>query len=236
MEREHPELCEWGDMPYELVERISKQIPTGIVVQLHDNGESLLYPRLADALDLFKRNIRCFNTNAKLLLEKADEIIDHAETVTISVIQNDEEGDAQFQTVRDFIAKRGSRKPFLVYRLLGKVDQKERWGDLPGIVATRVLHDAEGSRNYERPVTVPEHGICLDLLNHMAIDRYGNISLCVRFDPAGHLRIGHIDTGLEAAWQSEKRQRYIQWHMRGNRDMLPGCSSCHYYGVPRGNS
>ncbi len=234
MERDHPELCNWGDMPKEMVYEISKQIPAGIVVQFHNNGEPCLYPDLGNALALFKNNIRCFNTNGKLLLDKSNEIIGNLETLTISVIQDDPEGDEQYDTVVRFLERKGSRKPTLIYRPLGRVCE-DRWRGLSGILARRILHSPEGSRNYERRVTIPEIGICLDLLTHLAIDRHGNISLCVRFDPEGNLRLGNIKTvTLEEAWTSEKRKRYLRWHIAGQRATLPGCNQCEYWGVPRG--
>jgi len=237
MERNHPELCDWGDMPYEMVEEIASQLSGQNVIQFHNNGEALLYPRLGDALRIFRGHIRCFNTNGKLLLDKASEIIGNLETLTISVIENDPEGDAQYDAVQRFLdlkRERGAEcKPRMVYRLLGDVDHRERWERLPGVIATRILHAPEGSRNYRKAPTVPEIGICLDLLTHMAIDRYGNISLCVRFDPHGYLRVGHVNTtGLDGAWNSEKRKFYVKQHIEGMRDKLPGCSECDYWGCP----
>jgi hypothetical protein len=32
---------------------------------------------------------------------------------------------------------------------------------------------------------VPEIENCLEILNHMAINRIGKVSICVRFDPKG---------------------------------------------------
>lgn len=235
MEREYPELCDWGDMDYEMVEEIARQVPMGTVVQMHDNGEGLLYPRFGDAARLLYGRIRCLNTNGKLLLEKADEIIDNLETLTISVVQDDPEGDDQYENVLKFLARKQTRKPLLVYRCLGKVDNIERWKSLPGHLATRVLHSPRGSFDYQRQPTIPEIGICLDLLTHLAIDRYGNISLCVRFDPKGELRLGNIkETSLEEAWTSPKRRQYLEHHIRGDRKALPGCCRCEYFGVPTG--
>ena len=81
----------------------------------------------------------------------------------------------------------------------------------------------------------PEIGVCLDLLTHLAIDRYGNISLCVRFDPEGKLRLGNVsEISLTDAWQSLKRIGYIDKHIDQKRDECPGCNNCDYWGVPRG--
>ena len=236
MEKDFPHLTNWGDMPKEMVYEISKQVPKGIVVQFHNNGEPLLYPDLGLALSYFDDNIRGFNTNGKLLLEKADEIIGNLETLTISIIEKDEEGDEQYEIVKRFLSYKGDRKPFLVYRLLGKIEKADRWETLPGIVAKRMLHSPDGSFDYQKKTTIPEIGICLDLLTHLAIDRFGNINLCVRFDPQGLLRIGNIEEiTLEEAWTSEKRRYYIEKHIEQKRSELPGCQQCEYWGVPRGD-
>ena len=234
MEKEHPELCDYGDMEREVLYAVYKEVPRGIVIQFHNNGEPLLYPHLGFTLEMFNKNIRCFNTNGKLLLEKAGEIIGNLETLTISVVQDDPEGDEQHETVTKFLSLKGDRPPNMVYRLLGKVDDKP-WSRLPGIVARRILHSPDGSFNYQKNPTIPEIGICLDLLTHFAIDRYGNASVCVRFDPEGHLRLGNIKKRtLYSMWTGLKRKTYIEKHIEGKRHELPGCKSCEYWGVPRG--
>ncbi len=234
MEREYPDLCDWGDMPFEMVESIAAQVPYDTVIQFHNNGEPLLYPRLGDALRLFPDQIKQFNTNGKLLMEKADEIIDVLDVLTISVIPNDPEADAQFKVAWKFLEKKGLRRPRVVLRLLGKVDEK-RWGVFSGIICRRTLHLPDGSRDYEKPVTVPEIGICLDLLNHLAIDRKGYVSLCVRFDPKQDLVIGNIkDESLDYFWNSPKRLAWIDIHLKQRRDLLLGCRDCDYWGVPNG--
>jgi radical SAM protein with 4Fe4S-binding SPASM domain len=236
MEREHPELCEWGDMPLGMVLEIANQTPAGTVVQFHNNGEPTLYPHLGEAMFCFEHCIRQFNTNGKLLIEKAHEIIGNLDVLTISVIENDPEGGEQYERVQKFLALKGDeRSPRLVYRLLGKVDNTSKWEVLSGQIAKRVLHSPEGSKNYQRKVTIPETGICLELLTHLAIDRYGNISICVRFDPEGHLRLGNInEMTLEEAWNGEKRRKYVENHVKGRRDLCPGCDKCEFWGVPTG--
>jgi sulfatase maturation enzyme AslB (radical SAM superfamily) len=234
MEREHPELCEWGDMPLEIVQEISRQVPKDITIQLHNNGEPLLYPYLRQALYSFTGNIRCFNTNGKLLMERANDIIGNLETLTVSVIEKDTESEEQFEIVQRFLEKKGDNPPFMVYRLLGEVDEL-RWKKLPGLVAKRVLHSPDGSREYRKSPTIPEIGICLDLLTHMAIDRFGNVSICVRFDPTGKLRIGNIsENDLEFMRHSDKFTHYLDLHLKGRRSELSGCDQCHYWGVPIG--
>jgi len=235
MEREYPHLADWGDMDHEMVHKIAVQVPGGTIVQFHNNGEPTVYPYLGWALFQFRQCFRQFSTNGKLLPEKGSEIIDNLDVLTISVIEKDVEGDYQYDRVKEFLAVKGDRRPNIVFRLLGKVERPDRWKELGGIVCTRVLHAPGGSYDYEREVTKPEIGVCLDLLTHLAIDRYGNISVCVRFDPDGKLRLGNVnDISLYDAWKHPKRLKYIEKHIDQHRDNCGGCNGCHYWGVPRG--
>lgn len=235
MERDHPELCQWGDMDLKTAQKIAKQVPRATLVQFHNNGDPLCYPYLGSALWVFRHCIRQFNTNGKLLMERAMWIVGNLEVLTVSVIPQDPEGDAQYEIVRKFLDRKGSAAPRMVYRLLGDVEKAGRWHDLPGMVVTRVLHSPEGSREYGKPVTLPETGICQEILTHLAIDRYGNISLCVRFDPKGELRLGNVnEISLQEAWNGEKRRRYLEHHIAGRRDLCPGCDKCDFWGIPRG--
>jgi len=235
IDREYPEIAlNYGDMDFKLIEKIVKQLPEGIVVQLHNNGESLLYPRFGEAAKLFHRQIRCLDTNGKLIVEKAKEIISNLDTLTISVFENDSEGDEQYRLVKKFLKIKGNRKPLMIYRCLGKIDIS-RYKKLPGIVATRVLHHPLGSFKYQKEPTVPEIGICLDVLSHLCIDRFGKVSTCVRFDP---LRLGVIGdantTSLIDIWNSPKRKKWLRYHIEGKRDKVPLCSYCEFWGVPTG--
>lgn len=232
LEKKHPELCEWGDMPTGMVAEISRSVPEGIVIQFHNNGEPLLYPDLGWALSLFKNNIRCLDTNGKLLVERSEEIIGNMETLTISVIQDDPEGDEQYAIVSDFLRRKLNRKPLLIYRLLGRVDQPERWERLPGVIARRILHSPDGSRKYSKPVTVPEIGVCIDLLTHLAINRFGEVSVCVRFDPEKKGVIGDLRyQSLDKIWNGDVRKHYITTHLEGHRDTMFLCGGCDYWGI-----
>ena len=79
----HTENDLFGDMNFALVEKIASQLPPNIMVQLHNNGEGLLYPRFGDAAKLFNRQTTNIVTNGKLLVEKADEIIDNLDTLAV---------------------------------------------------------------------------------------------------------------------------------------------------------
>ena len=65
---------------------------------------------------------------------------------------------------------------------------------------------------------MPEIGICLEILNNMAINRFGKISICVRFDPKGLGIIGDatVDPLLDI-WNGPKRKEWLQYHIQGRR-------------------
>ena len=235
IDREYPEIAmNYGDMDFELVKKIAKQAPAGIVVQFHNNGEPLLYPRFGEAVRLFKNQVKCVDTNAKLIVEKAGEIIDNLDTTTISVIENDPDGDEQYELAKKFLEIKGKRKPHMIYRCLGNVNV-ERWEKIDGIIATRLLHNPLGSFKYQKKPTVPEIGICLEILNHMAINRLGEVSICVRFDPKRLGVIGDANTtALVDIWNGSKRKEWIKYHIEGKRDKVPLCSYCDFWGVPTG--
>jgi radical SAM protein with 4Fe4S-binding SPASM domain len=225
----------YGHMSISTAKKIASQLPPNIICAFHWNGESLMNPNFGEIVNLFNKQIKCMNTNGKLLVEKADQIIDNLDTLTISVIQDDKESKNQIETVEEFLQMKGSKKPFTIYRLLGNVENVKRWEELPGMVVTRILHDPMGSYDYTKNVTKPETGICADFLNTLAIDRNGNVSFCVRFDPEKTGVIGNInETSLESIWNSEKRMQYLQYHKKGKRNMIELCSKCDFWGIPRG--
>lgn len=236
VERGYPELTlKYGDMDFDLVRRISEQLPPNIVVQLHNNGEALLYPKFAEAVNLFKQQITNIVSNGKLLVEKADEVIDNLDTLAISVIENDPEADEQYEIIEEFLKMKGDKKPFTILRLNGEVNQ-ERYKKFGLKLATRILHSPLGSFNYKkRNPTIPEIGICLDFLHHLAINSEGKVSICVRFDPKGIGVIGDANIqSLEEIWNSPKRMEWLKYHKIGRRDKIPLCSYCHFWGVPTG--
>jgi len=236
IDKEYPEIAlKYGDMDLELVERIAGQVPAGIMIQLHNNGEPLLYPYFGKALSLFKNNITNIVTNGKLLLQKADEIIDKLDTLSISVFEGDEEAEEQYGIIEKFLKIKGSKKPFTSLRLIGEVDG-EKYKKFNTLIIRRVLHSPLGSFNYEKlNPTIPEIGICLDFLNHLAIDRTGDVSICVRLDPKKLGVIGNIyNNTLSEIWNSEKRLEWKKYHISGQRSKVPLCSFCHFWGVPTG--
>lgn len=250
LEREYPHLCDWGDMPAAMVEQVAEQVPTGVLVQFHNNGEPLLAPTLPYALNLFKDKgcYTAFDTNGKLLYKRRwDVMAGGLDSITISVFEGDPEGNEQYQEVIKFLHvkkeemdKKGFRRPIVNFRILGDIredDRLEAWRQLAMLykckLVFRVLHSADGSRDYQRPVTIPEHGICLEMLHKLSIDRYGNVSPCVRFNPQGLGVLGNIEKNpLKVIWTGEERQAWVKAHLEGKRHRVPLCSTCDYFGVP----
>ncbi len=234
IEKDFPQLANWGDMDFALVESIAKQLPSDIVVQFHDNGEPLLYPRFKEAVKLFKRQIRCMDTNGKLIVQKADEIIGNLDTLTVSAFEKDECAEEQFYLLKQFLGIRGDRKPRVVVRCLGDMDL-DRYKNLDCLVATRILHSPMGSHTYRGKPTIPEIGICLDILGHMVIKQDGKVSMCVRFDPYEFGVLGNCnETSLSEIWNGSHRRQCLRFHIEGKRDRLPLCKRCEFGGVPTG--
>ncbi len=232
IERDYPELAKWGDMDYELLKSIAGQLPEGIVCQFHDNGEPLLYPRLGEALALFKNQVRCLDTNGKLLMEKADEIIGNLDTITVSIIERDTESREQIDVLTEFRRYRNKRSPVIIGRFLGQVDT-EPYKGLVDLVVKRQLHHPMGSFQYQHEPTIPEIGICQDFLHHLAIKRDGSVSHCVRFDPLRKGVLGNLnETTLDAIWNGRIRALYKGYHLSGQRKRVPLCETCAYWGVP----
>src|SRR3989338_7481642 len=140
----------------------------------------------------------------------------------------------KYQIKKEFLRIKGNRKPFTILRLNGDVNQ-EKYKEFGLIMATRILHSPLGSFNYIKSTTIPEIGICLDFLNHLAINHRGKVSICVRFDPKGVGVIGDVnDQSLSEIWNSPRRLAWLSYHKQGQRDQVPLCSYCHFWGVPTG--
>lgn len=238
-EKEYPELCDWGDMPWEMVKNLRQQIPKGVFIQWHNNGEPLLYKYLGGALELFKGYYMGLDTNGKLLWEKRHDVMGLS-SITISVIPDDPEGTEQLQIAKKFAEIK--HRPAMVFRMLGNID-RFRVESIKQLVkkydkietVKRILHKPEGSFGYEKEVVKPEHGICEEMLHKLAIDRYGNVYPCVRFDPHKLNLLGNVnDCSLSEIWESLKRREWIQHHINFQRGKVPLCDTCDFYGIPRG--
>lgn len=225
----------YGDIDFNLLEKIAKQLPSNITVQFHRDGEPLLYPNFGKAVKLFANKITNVVTNGKLLLEKFDEIVGNLDTIAISVFEGDIEQEKQFETIKEFLNLKKDKKPFTSIKLVGDVDP-EKYEKFGTLVIKRILHHPMGSFKYQKKSpTIPEVGICLDFLGHMCINWEGKISVCVRFDPDGLGVIGDATKEtIASVWNSSKRLKWLELHKQGKRGQIPFCQKCQYWGVPTG--
>ena len=232
----------YGDMPFSMVKYIAGQVPPGIFVQFHINGEPLLYPKLPAALAAFKHCYTGLDTNGKLLLKRSKTLA-LLDTLTISIIQDDKEGQEQLETIAKYL-KTVKKRPLIVFRILGNIDGEDDDRGLKYrvlaeehgcVIVYRVLHSPDGSHDYEKPVTIPEIGVCLEMLHKLAIDRHGDVFPCVRYDPEGLNLLGNISNNLlTEIWHGAKRREWVNSHLAGEREAVPLCAGCDYYGLPRG--
>lgn len=238
IENDYPYLMQdLGDMDFPLLEVVAHQLPDNIIVQFHNNGEPLLYPRLKEALGLFENKIRCLDTNAKLLLDRAEDIEGNLESITISTFQDDPEWENQYLIIKEYLGRKSDKDPRVIIRVLGDVGEKRLkfYKETGCLLAFRVLHSPLGSFNYQKKTVVPEHGMCLEMLSHPAINRVGEVSICVRFDPRKEGVIGDLKKqSLEEIWNGELREKQLKLHKRGKRDLVKLCSQCDFWGIPRG--
>jgi hypothetical protein len=238
-ERDQKYHTEYGHMEWNTIETIADQIPSGMIIATHNNGESMESPHYGKAIKLFKEK-ECLVytvTNGQKVLEKANEIIGNLDSLSFSIFEMDDEQEEQYKIIEEFLQLKGNKSPMVTYRLIGTVDETPYnylIGKYEGLIVRRALHLPSGSMNYSKPVTISEHGICMDFLTTLVIDRFGNISCCVRFDPNGELVLGNInDMTIEEAWNSKKRMEMKEKHITGKRNELSYCGQkCHYYGVP----
>ena len=228
---------EYGDADFGLLESIAAQIPRGIIVQFHRDGEPTIYPRLKEALSLFRGNIRSIVTNGRALVSRADEIIENCTTVTVSAFDNDPDGDEQLDVLREFLKLKGERKPNVNVKIVGGMDEDRLAAlyDLGIPILYRSLHNAAGDFRYKVSTPpIPEVGICLDFLSHPSIDWRGDFYICNRLDVNNHGLLGNLaDSTLDSLWNGEKRKAMMAHHINGRRDLAnPLCAKCEFYGLP----
>ena len=234
----HPGLRK-GNMHPCLIEELAGQVASlgkNLIVQFHRDGDPLAYPALGVALELFEANTRSLVTHGETLAEKADDLIENCEVVTVSIFRGDPDREIQLDSLRTFLALKGDRAPRVLLKVVGDMTDEEMAPYLAlGLpVMRRLLHVASSNATYARSLpAMPEHGICLDLLHHPSVAWDGRVFLCNRLDTtdAGFIGDATADT-LEAIWNGPVRQAYLHKHLEGKRAEVPPCKTCEYYGVP----
>lgn len=219
---------EYGDMKIELFEKILDQLNGVEIIQLHRDGEPLLYDNLAHVLGLCRKKGILTNivTNGKNLSKKIVDLRD-CTTITVSVFEQDSE---QFNEITQFI--HATDKPKLFIKLIDNYEGSEyKVLNLP--ILKRQLHESEGSRRYlnVKPM-IPEIGICTDLFKP-AISWKGEMFMCCRFDPEKKGLLGDLSKStIHELWYSDKRLQWLEYHKQGKRELVPLCSQCEFWGVP----
>jgi radical SAM protein with 4Fe4S-binding SPASM domain len=226
-----------GDIDFDLLVGIKIQLPWNIVVQFHRDGEPTAYPRLREALLLFRHHITSIVTHGENLIKKADEIIDNCTSLTVSAFNGDPDMDLQVENVKEFLARKGDKPPMVNIKIVGFMspERESVYASLGVPIIRRLLHVPHGNYRYiKRAPTVPEHGICLDFLSHPSIDWRGNVYVCNRLDTGDRGLIGNLaDSSLDGLWNGEKRMNWLDAHKIGRRDLAaPLCKTCVFYGVP----
>lgn len=237
-EREAPDIvAKWGYMTMDLVERLSVELPESIVLSLHGRGEPLMYKDLALALGLLRSNGRIlhFDSNIISLLEKADDVIGNLDILTVSLLEGNSYKSTveQYNILREFLKLKGNRKPMVIIRKTGQIRLDPMWDYLGLPIVTRPLHSKGGRKGYSSSPTMPEFGICLEILNRLFIAYDGKVRPCVRYDIHEENVIGNLnDNRLGDIWGSVTRLSRLQEHVRGLRNGF--CKECQYWGVPHG--
>ena len=228
-----------GEMSFALLCKLRDQLPRGVVVQLHRDGEPTHYSRLGDALLVLSGFIVSIVTHGENLAHKANEIIDNCTTVTVSVFKGDPDAELQYESVKEFLHLKGDQKPQVNIKIVGDMtpEMEDKYGCLGVPIIRRLLHVPDGNYRYAggHP-TIPEHNICVDFLSHPSIDWRGNLYICNRLDPSNQGLLGDLNTTrLDVLWNSPQRMEWLEAHKRGRRDQAsPLCHKCIFWGVASG--
>lgn len=215
-----------------ILKKLSEELPSGIVIYFHYYGEPLLYPKLKEAIVLFKNQITSIVSNGKSLLEKFDEIVDNLDTLCVSIFEKDPEQKEQFHIINEFLERKKERKPHTILKLIGNVDHSayDRFKK-HALITTRTLFQKRNEGFKSLPL-IPEYGICSDFLFKPLINRNGDVSICCRFDPDKLGVVGNLTTNsFREIWNSKKRNEWLEYHMNGNREKVPLCKDCVFWGI-----
>jgi radical SAM protein with 4Fe4S-binding SPASM domain len=227
----------YGDMDYGLLEKIRVQVHQGITISFHRDGEPTAYPRIGSALQLFSGFTTSIVTHGLNLSHLSQEIIGRCTSLTVSVFRGDRDKTAQLENIKTFLRLKGDRSPIVQIKIVGDMlqDGIEEYEALGVRVIRRLIHvPIDNSKYAHRAPVVPEVGICLDALHRPTIAQDGRMYLCNRLDAQGHGYIGDANTEtLEAIWNGPTRQRMIEAHKAGRRDLAnPLCATCKHWGTP----
>ena len=228
-------FLKFGHMNFDLLCCVVDQLPKGIIVSLHRDGDPLVYPKLHEALVKLRNFIVSIVTHGEALGKRAHEIIGCATTVTVSVISKDPDRELQLAAIKQFLVAKGDQPPQLQLKFVGEITNEQEYIDLGVPIINRVLHVKPGNYRYiKRDPIVPEVRVCLDFLSHPTVDWQGRLFVCNRLDAEDKGLLGDLkEHSLDDLWNSPKRLEWLEAHKRGRRDQAsPLCKDCLFYGVP----
>jgi len=227
----------FGDISAALLYKIRDELPGGIIVQFHRDGEPIDYKELHLALDAFYRSgfITSIVTHGENLWKRYTDIINNCTTVTVSVFKGDPDFDIQFESVRKFLEVKQDLPPMVNIKIVGEMDgeQLEAWESLKVPIIRRVLHVPSGNHKYaKRDPTIPEVMVCGDFLSHPSVDWEGNLFICNRLDTEYRGLLGNLnDYSLDELWNGSKRKGWLGSHLMGKREDVPACKGCKFWGI-----
>lgn len=217
---------------FNLLKRISKELPKEIVIYFHYYGEPLLYPKLGEGISFFNNQITNIVTNGKLIIDKYEEIVGNLDTLCISIFEKDPEQKEQFDIIKKFIERKKEKKPLTILKIIGNVNPEEYNQFNKYALITRRTLFQKRIKNIRLPSLMPEYGICSDFLYKPLINRNGDLSICCRFDPNKLGVIGNLnDNSLQEIWNSKKRKKWLEYHVTGHREKISLCKDCNFWGI-----
>ena len=229
----------FGDMSAACMVALAKELsPLGrsLVVQFHRDGDPLAFDHLHEALQIFAPHLRSIVTHGERLVAQAQALIGHCESVCVSVFRGDPDREIQLAALRGFLDIKGDRLPRVLVKVVGDMreDELAPLTELGVPLLWRRLHTPEANTKYAHGApTMPEHGLCLDLLHHPSVAWDGRVYLCNRLDTRDAGVIGDLHTQtFDQIWNGPIRASAVQAHLDGRRQDVPPCRDCRYYGVP----
>jgi radical SAM protein with 4Fe4S-binding SPASM domain len=234
---------EYGDMDIGLLRNIHAELPGGITIQFHRDGEPLQYGHFEEAISLFCSDFITNIVTSGMRLMDRTMMIGRIDSLTLSVFRGDTEAENQWRQLTSFLKIKGDRSPLVLVKIVGDLEPERmfQYRNLKDSGAIRIigraLHVPGGSRGYRKSApAIPEIGICLDFLNHPSIDWQGNLYICNRLSPDREGLLGNLNTStLADLWNSQKRMEWLKAHREGRRSEVPLCKDCEFWGIPVGN-
>lgn len=225
-----------GEMSLELLRDIRRQVPSGVEIAWHKDGDPLAYSRVGDALKIFDGYVSTVVTHGLNLGKKFDEIIENCTTVVVSVFRGDPDRELQLAALWEYMEKRNGGFPRIIVKVVGDMTDAELspYWECADDVIHRLIHVPLNNSKYaHRSPTKPESMICQDFLHVPSIAWDGAVSICNRLDVQKHGVIGNLyENTLEEIWNGPVRQRMLDAHKAGRRDLANElCKTCEFWGV-----